>query len=67
MKDIDHSFHSIEDNKVVHGILEFIKDKNLDMLAMYPRKHELFERIFKGSLTKKIATDIHIPLLTIHE
>jgi len=67
LKEVNHSFHTIEDDKIVHGIFEFIEDHSLNMLAIYPRKHGFFERILKGSVSKKIAMDIHIPLLSIHE
>jgi nucleotide-binding universal stress UspA family protein len=67
LKEVNHSFHTIEDDKIVHGIFEFIEEHSLDMLAIYPRKHGFFKRILKGSVTKKIAMDIHIPLLSIHE
>lgn len=67
LQDIDHSFHTIEDGKVVHGIFDFIKDHSLDMLVIYPRKHGFFERLLMDSVTKKIAMNVHIPLLSIHE
>ncbi|MFY0651196.1 MAG: universal stress protein [Cyclobacteriaceae bacterium] len=67
LKDVDHSFHTIEDDKVIHGIFEFIQEHQLGMLAIYPRKHGLLDRILKGSVTKKIAMNIDIPLLAIHE
>lgn len=64
---VAHSFHCVEDKKITHGIFEFIETHQLDMLTMYPRKHGLLDRIIKGSVTKTIAMDIHIPLLSIHE
>lgn len=64
---VPHSFHCVEDRKITHGIFEFIETHQLDMLTMYPRKHGLLDRIIKGSVTKTIAMDIHIPLLSIHE
>lgn len=67
LKDVDHSFHTIEDHKVVHGIFEFINQHKLDMLTLYPRKHGLLDRLLNGSVTKKIATEIQIPILSIHE
>ncbi len=67
LKDVNHSFHTIEDHKVVHGIFEFIKEHKLDMLTLYPRKHGLLDRLLKGSVTKKIAMEIQIPILSIHE
>ncbi len=60
-----HSFHFSENENVVEGINEFMKEKNADMLVMIPRKHTLFQRLFSRSTTKKMAFHTHIPLLTI--
>jgi nucleotide-binding universal stress UspA family protein len=57
----------IEEKKVSEGIFDFIKEHNIDMLAMMPRNHSIFEKIFKSSVSKKVAIDIEIPMLTFHE
>jgi len=52
---------------VIKGIIDFSHNQQLDILALMPRKHNLFERLFVTSVTKAIAIDINIPLLTFHE
>ncbi len=44
------------------GLEEFILEKNIDVLAMTTHKRNLFERLFKPSLTKKFLFQTHIPL-----
>lgn len=61
------SIRTVSAESVVEGIKEFTSSHQLDVLTMMPRKHELFERLFVKSVTKTIAIDIDIPLLTFHE
>lgn len=49
------------------GILEFIHQHKVDMLAMIPRKYSFFDRLFHVSHTKEIAHHINIPLLVLPE
>ena len=64
--DIEHSHHLPVDNDLIHGINEFVADKEIDMIAMIPHKHNLLSRMFKESNTKKMAFHTSIPLLTLH-
>lgn len=66
-KDVDCSTRTVESNSITKGIKDFANAHSLDMLAMVPRQHSFFERLFKSSITKNIAIDIDIPLLTFHE
>lgn len=61
------SARTVQSDSVTKGILEFSKTHQLDMLAMVPRERSFFERLFKRSVTKNIAIDAHIPLLSFHE
>lgn len=63
----NHSYVWVAEEQVTDGIFDFIDSHHLDMLAMYPRHHDVWDRIFKGSVTKKVVMRIEIPLLTIHE
>ncbi len=67
LADIKFSVELIEEGKVTDAIFEFIKGNNVDMLTMMPRNHSIFEKLFKRSITKHVAVDIEIPLLTFHE
>ncbi len=67
LKGIQHSYKMIEDEHVESGILEYIKSENVDVLAVMPRKHTLFERLFKSSVTKQLVHHSNIPLFAFPE
>lgn len=66
-KESECSARTIQSNSVVDGIIAFTKSHDLDMLAMIPREKSFFGKLFKGSVTKNIALDIDIPLLSFYE
>lgn len=45
------------------GIEDFIKEREIDVMALTKHKRGFFERIFKPSITKKFLFQSHIPLL----
>ncbi len=61
------SFNTIKSNNVEDSILNFIKDNNVDVLAVAKHKRGFWDSLFHASLTKKLAMNIHIPLLVIHD
>jgi len=61
----EHMYHFLENNDIIAGISEFIVNQNIDMITMIPQKHNLIERLFKESNTKKMAFHVDIPLLTL--
>ena len=67
LKNIKHSFETTKNDDVRAGLFEFAEKNSTDMIAMMPRKHSLFEKIFKSSVTKKVAMGVKVPLLTFHE
>ncbi|MGI9544418.1 MAG: universal stress protein [Cyclobacteriaceae bacterium] len=67
LKEAKHSYHEISNKNAEEGILDYITSHNIDMLAMVPRKHSLIKELFKGSLTKKMALHLDIPLLVMHD
>jgi nucleotide-binding universal stress UspA family protein len=60
-------YHFVDHGNVVQGIMEFADRENADLILTIPRKHGLFEGIFKRSRTAQLAFHTHIPLLAIHE
>ena len=58
-------FYIIEDDDVQEIITDFIMYKEVDVLIMLPYKRGFFEGLFHTSLTKKLATDFEIPILSI--
>lgn len=63
----DCSARTVQADSITKGIVNFSKVHQLDMLAMIPRQRSFFEKLFKKSVTKNIAIDIDIPLLSFHE
>lgn len=58
------NFRFVKYDNVMDGIDFFIKENNVDLLSMITHKRNLFERIYHGSLTKKISHKAFIPLLS---
>jgi nucleotide-binding universal stress UspA family protein len=65
--DYHPKYHFIDHHNVVQGIMEFADKEQVDLILIIPRKHGLFESIFKRSRTAQLAFHTHIPLLAIHE
>lgn len=61
----EHKYHFLENNDIIAGINEFIVNEDIDMITMIPQKHNLIERLFKESNTKKMAFHADVPLLTL--
>ncbi|RDI55042.1 universal stress protein [Flavobacterium glaciei] len=59
-------FYVINSDAVKETILDFIMYKEVDVLTMLTYKRGFFEGIFNPSLTKKVVTNIEVPILAIH-
>jgi len=53
----------IEDEDVYHGIREFAKNNDIDLLSFTFHKRRIFEKLFKPNLFKKILHEASIPIL----
>lgn len=65
-KHLRHSFHFKPGKHVDEGINEYIDENNIDLLTLVAKKHSLLDRIFKGSMTRKMAYHSKTPLLILH-
>ncbi|NMM50150.1 universal stress protein [Marinigracilibium pacificum] len=65
-KGIPHEFKYLQADEVDEGILTFTEKANADLLAVMPRKHDIITKLFKRSITKKLAFHSNVPLLIIH-
>ncbi len=66
-KEFNPEFYFIGTYKVEDTILQFVQDKNIDILITIPRRHSLLDSIFRGSTTKRLAFESSIPILAAHE
>jgi len=53
----------INSKNVFNELDQIIKDKEINILSLTTRKRNLFERLFKTDLTKKLFYNTHTPLL----
>ncbi|WP_343667137.1 universal stress protein [Chitinophaga sp.] len=60
-------YHFVDNENVVNGIVNFSEEEGADLIFIIPRKHGLFEGMFRRSRTTQLAFHSHIPLLAIHE
>ncbi len=65
--EVNCSIRTVEAKSVPEGINQFVTAHDLDMLAMMPKKHSFWQRIFKKSVTKHIAIDTNIPMLIFRD
>lgn len=67
LPDIAHTYHFIADPDVSEAIDLFVKQEQVDMIAMINRTSNFFDYLFNRSETKKIALKIDVPLLSMHD
>ena len=60
-------FAIVNSPTVLEGIESFVKEKHIDLLALYIPKRRLWERLFHSSFTKRMAFHTKTPLLVFHE
>jgi nucleotide-binding universal stress UspA family protein len=60
-------YHFADDPDFTEGINEFVVEKDIDLVITIPKKHDLFDSIFKRSHTKMLAFHSHVPLMVIHD
>lgn len=60
-------FALVNSPTVMEGIDKFIKEKHIDLLALYIPKRRLWERLFHSSFTKSMTFHSKTPLLVFHE
>jgi hypothetical protein len=62
-QDKQMSFHCISNRDVNEGLESFVKDKNIDILAMLSHRKSWFEELFQLNRAKQMSYQHSIPLL----
>ncbi|MDM1552355.1 universal stress protein [Empedobacter falsenii] len=60
-------FEVYHDSDPVNAVLDFIKEKQIDLLTVVSRNKGFFDKIFSPGFTKKIANKNITPLFVFHE
>ena len=65
-KDVNISFSNIVSDSIINGLETYIRENNIDALAVTAHKRNLFEKIFIPSVSRKIYSETGKPLLVFH-
>lgn len=67
LKKVPHSVHYIINDNVIDGINDFVAERDAEIVAIIPHKHNFLYRLFRFSTTKKMAYNSFVPLLALPE
>ena len=63
---VDICFDNLVSDNIVNGIETYIRDNNIDALAVTTHKRNLLEKIFTPSVSRKIYSETGKPLLVFN-
>ena len=63
----DIPYFNLQASDALVGIEQAIGEHDIDMLTIILRQRTLLDRIFHSSVSKRIAKQVAIPLLTLHD
>ena len=66
LKDEPIEFTVVKSIEPADAVIQFIAEKNLDVLAVVSRNKGFFDKIFSPGFTKKIASKNKVPLFVFH-
>ena len=65
LKELNTEYEYLDDLDFTHAITQFVKNKNVDVVAMISREHNLLERIFTRSHIKEMMYETSVPLIIL--
>ena len=67
LKDMEHSFHTLNHIKLETGVECFIQSRDIDMIAMVAKNLNFLQRVLFRPAVEKISYHTHTPFLVLHE
>lgn len=61
----DVSYNVITGENFEKALVAFSEENKVDLLAVLPRKRNIFQRLFSKSVSKTIAHHLHVPLFSL--
>jgi nucleotide-binding universal stress UspA family protein len=58
-------FHYIQGDDIVENILSFSEQQHVSLIIAVPKKHNFFSTVFHKSVSKKLAYNSRVPLLSL--
>ncbi len=65
LKSVKHAITHIEGDNVALELEEYFQSFPTDIIMLNPKKHNIFYYLFNQSITKELAFNVRIPILTI--
>lgn len=62
---VNHSFVELDEGKLYKSIATYIKEHDIDLLALMSRKHSFLERLFTKHPVESFAFDLKVPMLAM--
>jgi nucleotide-binding universal stress UspA family protein len=64
---VPHKTFFVNSEDPGEGLDDYLDKHKPDLVVMVPKKHNLFEKLFKESMTHHLAYHAHIPVLALHK
>lgn len=67
LDDLHPFYRFIDFDDIEAGLEEFAETNNLDLLITVPKRHNILDKIFRKSHSKKLVMHTHVPIMAIHD
>jgi hypothetical protein len=64
---INAHFLDYENYDTAHGVADFIRTNNVDLLCTVKRNYSLFDKLFKRKVSNQLAAQADVPVLLLNE
>jgi nucleotide-binding universal stress UspA family protein len=65
LREANPAYHLITDDDVIHGLLRYVEENNVDLLLALPHKHNIYERLFFKLHTDGLLEKMPVPVMCI--
>ncbi len=66
LKEVSPQYYTVQEEKVVGAIGNFVQQQHINMLLVTPRRHGVWEALFHKSHTKELMRLNCIPIMALH-
>jgi nucleotide-binding universal stress UspA family protein len=67
LDDLHPFYRFIDYDQIEDGLEEFAETNKLDLLITVPKRHNIIDKIFHKSHSKKLVMQTHVPVMAIHD
>jgi nucleotide-binding universal stress UspA family protein len=67
LDDLHPFYRFIDYDDIEVGLEEFAETNNFDLLITVPKRHNILDKIFHKSHSKKLVMHTHVPIMAIHD